>query len=565
MSSQDKEKSSKETFITDEHLVKLDDLVKKLNTDIKEGLTTKQAAIKLEKDGLNELTPPPKESLVLKFLKIQFGGFSLLLWIAGALCFLAYGIESLEVKEGETNPPDYLYLGIVLCAVVLLTGIFSFYQEYKADETMEKFKNMVPPHANVLRDGKWQEIEASQLVKGDIVEIKQGNKVPADLRIIEADMLKVDLSSLTGESVPISLDSEKFNKDPAESKNVAFYSTNITEGVGKGIVILTGDQTRMGNIAKLVSGIKKEQTPINKEIENFIHLITALAMFLGIVFFAFSLAKGDYWIDSVVFFIGILVANVPEGLLITVTVALTLTAKKMAAKKCLVKNLEAVETLGSTSVICTDKTGTLTQNKMTVAHAWFNKTTAKIDIEMGKDGIGSTLRDDPAWIDLANTSLLASKAKFKETDEGSQVKIQDREVDGDATETGLLKCFETIRGNYKAVRENNPTVVQIPFSSRTKFAVNVVDKNREGKYSVMMKGAPEIVFDRCSTILISGKEVPIDDKIKKEFQKACEDLGSRGERVMGFCHLDLDNRKFPKNFKFKAGGDANFPVEGLRY
>ena len=564
MSSLDNEKSSKETFITDEHLVKLDVLVKKLNTDIKNGLTTKQAANNLKKDGPNELTPPPKESLLLKFLKIQFGGFSLLLWIAGALCFMAYGIESADVKEGETNPPDYLYLGIVLCAVVLLTGIFSFYQEYKADETMEKFKNMVPPRANVLRDGKWQDIEARQLVKGDIVEIKQGNKVPADLRVIEADMLKVDNSSLTGESLAISLDPNKSNKDPAESKNVAFYSSNITEGVGKGIIIQTGDQTRMGSIAKLVANIKKEQTPINKEIENFIHLITALALFLGVVFFAFSLARGDYWIDSVVFFIGILVANVPEGLLITVTVALTLTAKKMAAKNCLVKNLEAVETLGSTSVICTDKTGTLTQNKMTVAHAWFNKQQASIDIEMGKDGIGLSLKDDPAWIALATTSLLASKAKFKETDEDSQVKIQDREVDGDATETGLLKCFESIIGNYKAVRENNPTVAQIPFSSRTKFAVNVVDKEKKGIYSVMMKGAPEIVFENCSTILINGKEVPIDGQIKKEFQKACEKLGSLGERVMGFCHLDLDKKKFPENFKFKAGDEANFPVEGLR-
>ena len=564
MSSLDNEKSSKETFITDEHLVKLDVLVKKLNTDIKKGLTTKQAAINLKKDGPNELTPPPKESLLLKFLKIQFGGFSLLLWIAGALCFMAYGIESAEVKEGETNPPDYLYLGIVLCVVVLLTGIFSFYQEYKADETMEKFKNMVPPRANVLRDGKWQDIEARQLVKGDIVEIKQGNKVPADLRVIEADMLKVDNSSLTGESLAISLDPNKSNKDPAESKNVAFYSSNITEGVGKGIIIQTGDQTRMGSIAKLVANIKKEQTPINKEIENFIHLITALALFLGIVFFAFSLARGDYWIDSVVFFIGILVANVPEGLLITVTVALTLTAKKMAAKNCLVKNLEAVETLGSTSVICTDKTGTLTQNKMTVAHAWFNKKQATIDIEKGKDGIESSLKDDPAWIALATTSLLASKAKFKETDEDSQVKIQERDVDGDATETGLLKCFESIIGNYKAVRENNPTVAQIPFSSRTKFAVNVVDKEKKGIYSVMMKGAPEIVFENCSTILINGKEVPIDGQIRKAFKKACEKLGSFGERVMGFCHLDLDKKKFPKNFKFKAGDEANFPVEGLR-
>ena len=320
----------------------------------------------------------------------------------------------------------------------------------------------------------------------------------------------------------------------------------------------------MGSIAKLVANIKKEQTPINKEIENFIHLITALALFLGVVFFAFSLARGDYWIDSVVFFIGILVANVPEGLLITVTVALTLTAKKMAAKNCLVKNLEAVETLGSTSVICTDKTGTLTQNKMTVAHAWFNKEQAPIDIEMGKDGIGLSLKDDPAWIALATTSLLASKAKFKETDEDSQVKIQDREVDGDATETGLLKCFESIIGNYKAVRENNPTVAQIPFSSRTKFAVNVVDKEKKGIYSVMMKGAPEIVFENCSTILINGKEVLIDGQIRKEFQKACEKLGSLGERVMGFCHLDLDKKKFPKNFKFKAGDEANFPVEGLR-
>ena len=202
--------------------------------------------------------------------------------------------------------------------------------------------------------------------------VKFGDRVPADIRIIESHGFKVDNSSLTGESEPQSRSAECTNDNPLETKNLAFFSTNAVEGTCTGIVVNIGDNTVMGRIAGLASGLKSDTTPIAKEIAHFIHIITGIAVFLGVTFFIIALVIGYNWLDAVIFLIGIIVANVPEGLLCTVTVCLTLTAKRMAKKNCLIKNLEAVETLGSTSTICSDKTGTLTQNRMTVAHMWFD-------------------------------------------------------------------------------------------------------------------------------------------------------------------------------------------------
>merc|ERR1711899_32682 len=266
----------------------------------------------------------------------------MLLWFGAILCFLAYGIQASAYEE---PPDDNLYLGIVLSAVVNVTGIFSYYQEAKSAKIMESFKNLVPQYAVVRRNGEKITVKAAELTLGDIVEIKFGDRVPADLRVIEARGFKVDNSSLTGESEPQTRSPEFTNENPLETKNLAFFSTNAVEGTCVGMVVNIGDNTVMGRIAGLASGLEGGQTPIAKEIEHFIHIITAVAVFLGVSFL-----------------IGIIVANVPEGLLATVTVCLTLTAKRMAAKNCLVKNLEAVETLGSTSCICSDKTGTLTQN-----------------------------------------------------------------------------------------------------------------------------------------------------------------------------------------------------------
>merc|ERR1712110_794260 len=232
-----------------------------------------------------------------------------------------------------------------------------------------------------------------------------GDRIPADIRVIEASGMKVDNSSLTGESEPQTRTPEFTHDNPLETKNIAFFSTNCNEGSATGIVIKCGDDTVMGRIATLASGLETGDTPIAREIEHFIHIITGVAVFLGVTFFIMSFVLGYNWLEAVVFLIGIIVANVPEGLLATVTVCLTLTAKRMAKKNCLVKNLEAVETLGSTSCICSDKTGTLTQNRMTVAHMWFD---GKIsEAETNEDQTTSSFNSrDPTWLALARVAML---------------------------------------------------------------------------------------------------------------------------------------------------------------
>lgn len=223
---------------------------------------------------------------------------------------------------------------------------------------------------------------------------------------------KVDNSSLTGESEPQTRSHEFTNENPLETRNLAFFSTNCVEGAASGVVINTGDRTIMGRIANLASGLEMGETPIAREIEHFIHIITGVAVFLGVTFFIIAFILGYHWLDAVIFLIGIIVANVPEGLLATVTVCLTLTAKRMASKNCLVKNLEAVETLGSTSTICSDKTGTLTQNRMTVAHMWFDNHIIEADTTEDQSGIQYD-KTSQGWKALSRTCMLCSRAEFK--------------------------------------------------------------------------------------------------------------------------------------------------------
>jgi sodium/potassium-transporting ATPase subunit alpha len=367
----------KQELELDVHKVPLDELLKRFGTlSIETGMTEAQAQVNIEKYGANVLTPPPTTPEWIKFCQNLFGGFALLLWLGAILCFVAYSIQASAYEE---PPDDNLYLGIVLTTVVVVTGIFSYYQESKSSKIMESFKNMVPQYAICIREGKKLTLKAEGLTLGDIIEVKFGDRLPADIRVLEARGFKVDNSSLTGESDPQARTPEFTHDNPLETKNLAFFSTNCVEGTARGIVVNIGDDTVMGRIAGLASGLESGDTPIAKEIAHFIHIITGVAVFLGVTFFVIAFILGYHWLDAVIFLIGIIVANVPEGLLATVTVCLTLTAKRMAVKNCLVKNLEAVETLGSTSTICSDKTGTLTQNRMTVAHMWFDNQIIEAD------------------------------------------------------------------------------------------------------------------------------------------------------------------------------------------
>uniref|UniRef100_A0A7N8Y056 Sodium/potassium-transporting ATPase subunit alpha-1-like n=1 Tax=Mastacembelus armatus TaxID=205130 RepID=A0A7N8Y056_9TELE len=409
-----------------------------------------------------------------------------------------------------------LYLGIALATVVFITGCFSYYQEAKSSKIMDSFKSLVPSQALVVRDGEKKSIHTEDVVVGDLVEIKGGDRIPADLRIISAHGCKVDNSSLTGESEPQTRTPDFSNENPLETKNIAFYSTNCVEGTARGIVINTGDSTVIGRIATLASSLDAGKTPIAIEIEHFIHIITGVAVFLGVTFLILSVILGYTWLEAVIFLIGIIVANVPEGLLATVTVCLTLTAKRMAKKNCLVKNLEAVETLGSTSTICSDKTGTLTQNRMTVSHMWFDNQIHKADTTENQSG-ASFDRSSATWAALARIAGLCNRAVFL------------------------------------AEQANIPIL---------KLSIHKNTTPGESKHLLVMKGAPERILDRCSTIMMQGKEQPLDEEMKDAFQNAYIELGGLGERVLGFCHFSLPDDQFPEGFAVNTD-EVNFPTENL--
>jgi sodium/potassium-transporting ATPase subunit alpha len=551
----------KQELEIDVHRVSVDELCKRFNSNVAEGLTDDQVAKGIEEHGLNQLTPPKTTPEWVKFCQCLFSGFAMLLWFGAILCFLAYGIQASAYEE---PPDDNLYLGIVLSAVVTVTGVFSYYQEAKSAKIMESFKNLVPQYAVVRRNGEKITVKAVELTLGDIVDIKFGDRVPADLRVIEARGFKVDNSSLTGESEPQSRGPEFTNENPLETKNLAFFSTNAVEGTCIGMVVNIGDNTVMGRIAGLASGLEGGQTPIAKEIEHFIHIITAVAVFLGVSFFIIAFILGYNWLDAVIFLIGIIVANVPEGLLATVTVCLTLTAKRMAAKNCLVKNLEAVETLGSTSCICSDKTGTLTQNRMTVAHMWFDNKIVEADTS--EDQSGSAFDKSAAgWKTLERVAMLCNRAEFK----GGQdsVSVLKKEVNGDASEAAILKCTELTNGNVMEYRAKNEKLVEIPFNSTNKFQVSVhkTSDPSDKRALLVMKGAPERILQRCSTIVIDGEERELTEDWKNAFETAYMELGGLGERVLGFCDFRLPEDKYPADsYPFNAD-EENFPLEGLRF
>jgi len=545
----------------DWHKIEMSELCSRLETSAETGLTPEKYAEIFEREGPNRLTPPKTTPEWIKFCSHLFGGFSTLLWIGAILCFFAYGIQT----KKEVDPQeDNLYLGGVLTFVVVVTGIFAYYQDAKSAAIMDSFAKMVPQEAMVIRGGNTTKVTAEELTLGDLIDVKGGDKMPADIRIIQCSSFKVDNSSLTGESEPQSRSAECTHDNPIETKNLAFFSTNACEGTARGIVISCGDNTVMGRIASLASSLGSDETPIAREIEHFIHIISGVAVFLGVTFFILAFILNYHWLDAVVFLIGIIVANVPEGLLATVTVCLTLTAKRMAKKNCLVKNLEAVETLGSTSTICSDKTGTLTQNRMTVAHLWFDDKIYLGDTVPGQKNADFSMKDATCEA-LIRVGGLCNRAIF--LDGQDDVDVLNRNCQGDASESALLKAVElATEGGTEKMRAEYKKVIEIPFNSTNKYQVSVHEQPGKDAHLLVMKGAPERILDRCTSILINGEvvDMPAGSDYITKFNTAYEHLGGLGERVLGFCQSELDSNAFPKGFAFD-NEEVNFPLEGFTF
>jgi sodium/potassium-transporting ATPase subunit alpha len=547
------------------HLMSEEELFKELNTTL-EGITKEEQEKRYEQYGPNAITPPPTQPFWLKALIALVGGFQLMLWVGALLCFIVYGIS------GATDIQT-LILAIVLVLVVVVTTSFQLYQEGKSDKVMAALKALSPSTVFVYRigaDGKsnLEQVATESLVPGDIVKVTGGEKVPADVRIISSSDLKVNNASLTGENVDIKLGKEPNHKELYEAKNIARSGCNFTSGNGVGVVFTTGDNTFFGKIASSTTATTRPATEMTHEIHRLIKIMAIVAFSLGIAFFILAFFNGYDWLEAIVFMIGIIVANVPEGLLPQLTVALTLTAQRMLKCGVLVSNLEIIETLGAVDIICSDKTGTLTCNRMTVSHVVYGKTISVTPITPNMEG--DTFKEyDTSNTDFRSLQRIASlnsDAIFLPSSD-NEPDVLKKETKGDASESAIIKFVEPIRpiADYRRACKR---IVSIPFNSTNKWMASICEQegpNPDGSSLILMvKGAPERVMNMCTSVLANGKLEDLDEAVRQEMEGINETLAKRGERVLAFAQLELDRTTFPPGFVFDAeSSPPNFPLTGL--
>ncbi|KAI8903615.1 hypothetical protein EDD86DRAFT_272276 [Gorgonomyces haynaldii] len=522
-----------------------------------EGLSAQEAVTRLSKFGPNALTPPKKKNAILQFLEYLMGLFNVMLLISGIACYILYGIDSIGNASN-------VYIGGILIVVAFINAYIEFYQVRKSQAILESFMNLIPAKCYVIRDKATVQISAVDLVYGDIVYIRSGDKVPADVILFSVTDLKVDNSSLTGESEPQERLVKNLHQNPLEATNIAFNGTLAVNGEGYGIVVRTGDNTVIGQIASLTANEERRDSPMSQEITHFVHIIASVAAIVALIFFIVAItAKGQSIGGGINFAIGTFISFVPEGLPATVTILLTIAAKKMADRKVLVKDLQGVETLGAITLLATDKTGTLTRNQMTVTYVWTGgqmyyaqpQSTTETQIAKELD------TNSPAVDEVLHMSALCSRARF-ETNQGP---INERPVLGDATEAGLLRNAAQNLSDFDKILDRFPKVFEIPFNSTNKWAMTIHrKKHSNGHFMIYLKGAPERVLKLCSTFFDGKQAIPLTEEHTAAFDKTYKLMASKGHRVLAFSALALPGDKFPEDFVFSKD-PLNFPQENLTF
>lgn len=481
-----------------------------------DGLKEDEAKRRLSEFGFNEIKESKKKPLLIMFLGQLTHFLAVLLWIAALLSFLS---EYLHPGEGM------LTLGIAIIVVVFINAVFTYIQEYRAEKALEALKKLLPFYVKVIRDGKEKKIFARDAVPGDIILLSEGDKIPADSRLIETAGLKINNASLTGESEPMLMSHEVFKGDFIESPNIAFAGTTVVSGSGLAVVFATGMRTEFGRIAHLTGAVESGLSPLQREIIKATRIVAAIAAAVGIFFFSLGFVIGRSFWENFIFAIGITVALIPEGMLPTVTLSLAMGSQRMAKRKALIKTLTSVETLGSVTVICTDKTGTLTQNKMAVTKMWFNNSL------INAGDIKKSSADE-----LLKIACLCNNARFT-----------DGQYRGDPTEIALLRIARETIGDIKAER-----IKEIPFDSDRKrmTTANII----EGKAFVLSKGAMEEILPLCIHLLINGKKVAMDETLREEAIVACHSLMDTGLRVLSFAYREIENTDHPSASPLSKGG-----------
>jgi len=491
-----------------------------------QGLSEEEAALRLREFGYNEISEVKKTHLMVRFLG-QFTHFlAILLWIAAFMSFLS---EYLHPGEGM------LHLGLAIVAVIVINAAFTFIQEYRAEKALEALKKLLPFYVKVLREGKEKDILGREAVPGDVILLSEGDKVPADARLIETAGLKVNHAALTGESEPLLRNTDPFPGEIVDSPNIAFAGTTVISGSGRAIVFATGMKTEFGRIALLTATVTPGLSPLQKEIVKASRVVAVIAGAVGLFFFILGFVIGRTFWDNFIFAIGITVALIPEGLLPTVTLALAMGSQRMAKRKAIMKTLTSVETLGSVTVICTDKTGTLTQNRMAVDQIWVDgEIVRNSKFGVQRVNLGEINSSTPhSALNTPNSSL---RTIFTAAALCNNARLVDGEYRGDPTETALLKSAHESLGTISATR-----VSEIPFDAERKMMTTIHAMDNGG--TAFSKGAMEKLLPLCSHIIINGERKSLDDNERDNVIHADHALMDKGLRVLAFATKELEGRE----------------------
>jgi len=510
------------------HAMAVDEVVRRLTTDIEKGLDAGEASRRLQKYGPNRLPEGKKRGPLMRFLS-QFNNI---------LVYVLLGAGFIKLMLNLWVDASIIF------GVVILNALLGFIQEGKAEKALESIRNMLSAEARTLRGGETRMIPAEELVPGDIVLLESGDKIPADLRLVDAKNLRTEEAALTGESVPADKNTEAVsaNATVGDRECMAFSGTMVVSGRSTGVVVATGSETELGRINQLLAGVSALETPLLRQIKTFGYAITAVIAVVGVLVFAYGKwVKGMDFVELFQAVVGIAVSVIPEGLPAIITITLAIGVQRMAQRNAIIRRLPAVETLGSVSRICSDKTGTLTLMEMMVVSAITAETAYQVtgdgyapEGEVKKDG--RPAGKQPVLDLMGRVSMLCNDAELFEEDGAWK-------VEGDPTE-GALYPFATKLGmERQAELAASPRIDAIPFESEHKFMATL-HKSADGKELLFVKGAPEVILEHCDRQQTAGGEPkPID---RAHFMRASDKLAGQGERVLALAWLE--------NPGLKAGG-----------
>ncbi|MGM0436155.1 MAG: calcium-translocating P-type ATPase, PMCA-type [Bacillota bacterium] len=486
------------------------EVLKQFDVDQSKGLSDEQVQTYREKYGENVLKETKGKSLFGHILDEAKEFMNILLVIAAFVSMFASG---------------HLRDGLFILAVVVFNITLSVIQTRKAENAVEALQAISAPKARVQRNNKTVEIPREDVVTGDIAFLEAGDFIPADMRLLESHTLKIDESTLTGESVPVRKDADVVHEDSAilsERKNMAYSGTLVTYGRAVGIVTATGMDSELGAIASLLSEVEDTQTPLQKRVGRLGRMLGTISVVVVLVIFLVGLLRNMDWLDIFMISVSLAVAAIPEGLPAVITVILALGMRKMASQNAIVKSLSAVETLGSVTVISTDKTGTLTENKMTVTTLYVDGNVLSLDedaLEEHKESLK----------ELAEIGTLANDAKK-----------EGKEYHGDPTETALLDLYERFEGDIKTLRNEHTRLEENPFDSERKMMSTINDV--DGHKVMMIKGAPDVLLERCTHIKMNSETRPITDDDLSAIKEANKTMADQALRVLAFAKKPVESK-----------------------